>query len=277
MNRSLAARPIVTRAFSTRQSVVWSGHNKWSTIKHDKAKNDAERNKLFSKFAQRISLAVKSGGSSDPNLNLPLATAIELASKNNVTKKVIENAIKKGSGASSSKDAGNMEMCVYEGMGPGGVALVVEALTDNKNRTIGLVRSTFTKANGSMTPTLYFFHKQGYLVVQPPAELQRDDDRLLERLLELDGVQDLDTSSTDETTREIVTDTTATNTVAAALKSQGFHIAEIGLEYAAKPDMQVSVSDPETLQRIRKFLTALEDIEEVTDIYTNLQTGPSAT
>ncbi|QLL32232.1 hypothetical protein HG536_0C04010 [Torulaspora globosa] len=271
MNRCAALRTIATRGFSTGNAVVRSGHNKWSTIKHDKAKNDAERNKLFSKFAQRISLAVKLGGSSDPSLNIRLATAIELASKNNVTKKVIENAIKKGSGASAAaKGAGNMEMCLYEGMGPEGVALVVEALTDNKNRTIGLVRSAFTKANGSMTPTLYFFDKRGYVVARPPAELQGDDDRLLEKVLELDGVQDLETADEDPTCK-IVTETTATNTVAAALKQQGFEVAELGMEYAPKNDMRVSVTDQEALQRIRKFLTVLEEIEEVTDVYTNLQ------
>lgn len=160
MHGQLAFRTrILWRNFSTLNSRLLSGHNKWSSIKHDKAKNDVERNKLFSKFAQRISLAVKMGGNADPNLNLRLATAIELASKNNVTKKVIENAIKKGSGNGQTygKNGTNMETCVYEGMGPGGIALVVEALTDNKNRTIGLVRSTFTKASGSMTPTLFFF------------------------------------------------------------------------------------------------------------------------
>lgn len=269
MNRCLALRPTATRSFSTGHAVVWSGHNKWSTIKHDKAKNDAERNKLFSKFAQRISLAVKLGGSSDPSLNIRLATAIELASKNNVTKKVIENAIKKGSGASAAARGGsNMEMCVYEGMGPEGVALVVEALTDNKNRTIGLVRSAFTKANGSMTPTLYFFDKRGYVVATPPPELQDDDDKLLEKLLELDGVQDLET---EDRACKILTEPTATNAVAAALKLQGFQVSELGMEYAPKNDMRVAVTDQEALQRIRKFLAALEEIEEVTDVYTNLQ------
>ncbi|QLQ80490.1 hypothetical protein HG537_0D04900 [Torulaspora globosa] len=269
MNRCGTLRPIVTRKFSTGHGVVWSGHNKWSTIKHDKAKNDAERNKLFSKFAQRISLAVKLGGSSDPGLNIRLATAIELANKNNVTKKVIENAIKKGSGASATAKGGaGMEMCVYEGMGPEGVAFIVEALTDNKNRTIGLVRSAFTKANGSMTPTLYFFDKRGYVMANPPPELQDNDDRLLEQLLELDGVQDLETTTQ---TCKIITETTATNTVASALKQQGFQITELGIEYAPKNEMCVTVTDQDALQRINKFLTVLQDIDEVTDVYTNLQ------
>lgn len=273
MNRCVALAAVTTRQFTTRPGPLWSGHNKWSTIKHDKAKNDAERNKLFSKFAQRISLAVKSGGSTDPNLNIRLATAIELASKNNVTKKVIENAIKKGSGAASASTKGNMEMCLYEGMGPGGIALVVEALTDNKNRTIGLVRSAFTKANGSMTPTLYFFDKRGYVVARAPEHLHNNEDRLLEHVLELEGVQDLETATDpdDPAVCELSTDTTATNSVAAALKEQGFHIVEIGQEYAPKPDMQVAVTDQETLQKIAKFLAVLDDIEEVTDVYTNLQ------
>ncbi|QLG73261.1 hypothetical protein HG535_0E03450 [Zygotorulaspora mrakii] len=284
MSTSLLSRSLIhARNFSVLNSTLLSGHNKWSSIKHDKAKNDVERNKLFSKFAQRISLAAKLGGSPDPNLNIRLATAIDLASKNNVTKKVIENAIKKGSGGglANGKASTNMETCVYEGMGPGGIALVVEALTDNKNRTIGLVRSTFTKANGSMTPTLYFFDKRGYVVVNPPASLDTDEDKILESVLEVAGVEDMQKLQSDDPTDisdsygtdvfEITSDTTMANSVASALKTKGFRIQELGMAYVPKKDMMVHVKDPETRCKVDKFLALLDEIEEVTDIYTNMQ------
>lgn len=244
---------------------MWSGHNKWSTIKHDKAKNDVERNKLFSKFAQRVSLAVKLGGGTDPQLNMRLATAIEQASKNNVTKKVIENAIKKGAGQSTAKGQGATETCVYEGMGPAGVAFVVEALTDNKNRTVGLVRSAFTKAQGSITPTLYFFDKRGYVVVRPPPEL--GEAQLFDQVLDLDGVRDLETLP--DGSVEVATDPHQANAVAAALKQHHYALVELGVEQVPKQDMCVS-ADPEARQRVQKFLQVLDEIDDVTDVYHNL-------
>ena len=251
---------------------LYSGHNKWSTIKHDKAKNDAERNKLFTKYANQISLAVKlSGGNTDPNLNIRLGTAIEAATKNNVTKKVIENAIKKGSGTSLGSGKAGMETCVYEGMGPGGVAFVVEALTDNKNRTVGLVRSSFTKAAGSMSPTLFFFEKKGYVVVNSPAKYATEDE-ILERVLEIEGVEDLEAlEDTDlgPNTFEISTEPSSTNNVALVLKEEGFEIQDVGIGYVAKSDMLVHTSDADTKEKLLKFVNVLDSIEDVTAIHTN--------
>ncbi|SCV04114.1 LAMI_0H13520g1_1 [Lachancea mirantina] len=265
-------------------SRVMSGHNKWSTIKHDKAKNDAERTKIFSKFANQIALAVKMGGSADPALNLRLASAIELANKNNVTKRVIENAIKKGSGV-SDKGGAKAESCTYEGMGPGGVAFVVEALTDNKNRTIGLVRSTFTKANGSMTPTLYFFERRGFVVAQPPAHL-KDIEQVFEAVLDIDGVHDLSVlpaekettqaaqsaSQTEEIISEIYevsTEPGTANQTAALLKDRGFSIKEIGVDYIHKNDMATQIEDPDVQIKLDRFMQQLDEIEDVTAVYNN--------
>lgn len=271
------------RSFTTTISNC-SGHNKWSSIKHDKAKNDAERNKLFNKFANQVALAVKLGGSTDPIVNIRLATAIEQANKNNVTKRVIENAIKKGSGA-TSKDGAKAESCVYEGMGPGGVAFVVEALTDNKNRTIGLVRSAFSKANGSMTPTLYFFDKKGYVVVYPPKELD-DFDKVFEKVLEVDGVEDLEQLEQDESLSkeepegnepfasemyELSTEPSEANRIASSLKEQGFRINEVGLDYVPKSDMAIEVADQDTKLKLEKFMRQLDEIDDVTDFYTNVR------
>ncbi|CAI4039286.1 hypothetical protein SMKI_07G2670 [Saccharomyces mikatae IFO 1815] len=281
-----------SRSFSALNSSVGSGHNKWSTIKHGKAKNDAERNKINNKFANQIAMSVKLGnGITDPTMNIRLATSIELANKNNVSKKVIENAIRKGSGTSGSgKDSNASELCVYEGMGPGGVALVVEALTDNKNRTIGLIRSAFNKANGSMTPTLFFFDKRGYVTIQPPSELDTED-KVLESVLEIHGIEDItpvhedpqdtdcDTETETETTGptyEAVTEPSDTNKVAALLKERGFHIKDLGIGYNAKPDMAVSVQGDEILEKLQKLTAALEDIDEVTSLYTNASDAGNA-
>lgn len=268
------------RGFSSCRCVL-SGHNKWSTIKHDKAKNDAERNKLFNKFANQIALAVKMGGSPDPAINIRLATAIEMANKNNVTKKVVENAIKKGSGV-SDKDGSRTESCVYEGMGPGGIAFVVEALTDNKNRTIGLVRAAFGKANGSMTPTLFFFDRKGYVVVQPPKELDNYE-KVFEAVLELEGVDDLEQlpdeeGGKDETTPgcdpqvyELSTEPSQTNQIATGLKGQGFRIKEVGIGFVPKSEMEVEISDPETRAKLDKFIMQLDEIDDVTEIHCNVK------
>ncbi|CEP64135.1 post-initiation translation factor DPC29 LALA0_S10e03246g [Lachancea lanzarotensis] len=263
-------------------SAVLSGHNKWSTIKHDKAKNDAERNKLFNKFANQIALAVKlGGGSTDPSLNVRLAAAIESANKNNVTKRVVENAIRKGSGA-TGKDGARSEACTYEGMGPGGVAFVVEALTDNKNRTIGLVRSTFTKVGGSMTPTLYFFDRKGSVLVQPPANLV-DFDSVMEKVLELEAVEDLEDVKREEpcyeslkpdygsTIYEVSFDPAQTNQVASRLKESGFYVHDVNIGYVAKNDMMVDASDDEIQAKLVKFMEQLDEIEDVTGFYYNLK------
>ncbi|EDO16763.1 hypothetical protein Kpol_526p16 [Vanderwaltozyma polyspora DSM 70294] len=252
---------------------LFSGHNKWSTIKHDKMKNDSEKNKLFSKMANQISLAVKlGGGSTDPNLNVRLAAAMETAAKNNVTKKVIENAIKKASGTSNA-DKSQMEPCLYEGMGPGGTAFIVEALTDNKSRTVGLIRSAFTKAGGSMTPTLYFFDKKGYVVIEPPEEYNTED-KLLEKVLEVDGVEDLEKVKQEENEPvenifEITTDPVETNNVALSLKKDGFKINEVGIGYFAKSDMITEIKDEESKARLTKFLNVLDSIDDVTSIHNN--------
>ncbi|SCU98202.1 LADA_0H11298g1_1 [Lachancea dasiensis] len=274
---------LLVRPFSVCRPVL-SGHNKWSTIKHDKAKNDSERNKLFNKFANQIALAVKlGGGSSDPLLNVRLAAAIEAANKNNVTKRVVENAIRKGSGA-TSKDGAKSDTCVYEGMGPGGVAFVVEALTDNKNRTIGLVRSAFTKANGSITPTLYFFERKGSVVVQPPVAL-REFDQVMEKVLEIDGVEDLEVFEPQNTDKdalragygdmlyELSTDPVHANQVASVLKEGGFYIQEVNVAYVPKDDMAVEILDEETKAKLKKFMGQLDEIDDVTDFYYNLKTS----
>ena len=245
-----------------------AGHSKWANIKHTKAKNDAERTKIYNKMANQITVAVKLGGSADPAMNIRLSTAIELANKNNVTKKVIENVIKKGAGTSDGVGAG-AEPCTYEGIGPGGVAFVVEALTDNKNRTVGLVRSTFNKFNGNMAPTLYLFERKGYVVIEPSENQPTDFDSIMDIVLEIDGVEDLEQN---DALFEVLTEPQQTNKVAETLRSHGFHIREMGVEYVPNEDTAMPPVTEEELQtKLDKFVNQLEEIDEVTQIYTNIK------
>lgn len=236
-------------------------------------KNDAEKNKLINKFASQITIAVKSGGSGDPNMNIRLASAIELAYKNNVPKKVVENAVNRGLGVGGSKNAS--ELCVYEGIGPGGVAFVVESLTDNKNRTIALVRSAFNKIGGSMTPTLYFFERKGFLVVEPPESLSTEDE-VLEKVLDIEGVEDIkviedEGSDTDHPQYDVVTEVPLNNKVANSFKELDFKIHEMGLEYVPNQDTLVEVSDDEAKQKIQKLVNTLDELDDVTSVYTNMK------
>ncbi|CCH45712.1 hypothetical protein BN7_5297 [Wickerhamomyces ciferrii] len=260
ITRSLPLR-IPTRLFST-TPISLSGHSKWSTIKHDKAKNDAEKNKIANKFSNAIAVATKLGGS-DPSHNVRLATAIENAQKNNVLKKVIEQAIKRGAGIGSEKK--NVDTALYEGVGPGGVSFVVESLTDNKTRTIGLVRSAFTKAGGSLSPTLYQFDRRGLIVIEK-GELTFDD--IFEKVIEV-GAEDLEEIEGEDFI-EIITDPSDTGKIADELKKE-FTIKEVGISYIPKEDMLVDISDEDTKIKYDKFIAALEEISDVTDYYSNLK------
>lgn len=260
--------------YLSRGRVLLSGHNKWSTIKHDKMKNDAEKNKLINKFASQVTLAVKSGGSGDPNMNIRLASAIELAYKNNVPKKIVENAVNRGLGIGGSKTAS--ELCIYEGIGPGGVAFVVECLTDNKNRTISLVRSAFNKIGGSMTPTLYFFERKGYLVVEPPETLATEDE-VLEEVMDVEGIEDVkpieDTEDTEDGKQQydVITEVPMNNKAANSFKELGFKIQEMGLEYVPNQDTLMDITEEETLQKNQKLVNTLEELDDVISVYTNMK------
>ncbi|CDF88333.1 BN860_07690g1_1 [Zygosaccharomyces bailii CLIB 213] len=250
-----------------------SGHNKWSSIKHDKAKNDSQKNKLFSQFAQRISLAVKQGGSADPSLNIRLATALEQAQRYNVTKKVVENAIRKGAGISAPGEKPS-ESCLYEGIGPGGMAYVVEALTDNKNRTISLVRSVFNKAGGAMTPILYCFAKRGYVNVLCPKGM--DEEQVVMAILDVDGVEDYSKGSDIEASEKqdydssftVFTNPSDANKVAQKLQETKLHVSDVGVEYKAQDAIMETLKEEE-LKANDALERNLLEIEEVTDVYTN--------
>lgn len=254
-------RPLLSKRLFHCSSVASAGHNKWSKIKHDKAKNDALKNAGASKFANQIAVATKLGGP-DPSLNVKLASVIEQAQKANISKKVIENAIKRGSGDASSM-AGPATVVVYEGIA-NGVSFVVEALTDNKARSAANVKAAFTKANGSFAPTLYMFTKRGWIHVDASV------DSVFDKSIDL-GAQDIEEADAEGTTAYVYTEHADTKKVMEGLKDT-VKVLDFGIEYSANEDTAMSdesLSDDARVMH-EKLVKALDELDDVTEVYTNL-------
>ena len=237
-----------------------SGHSKWSSIKHKKGAADAKRGQLFSKLSRAIIVAAKEGGG-DPAGNLALQNAIEKARSYSMPKDNIERAIAKGSGADA--EAASFETVVYEGYGPEGVAVLVEALTDNRNRTASEVRHAFTKFGGNLGTTgavAWQFERRGVVLVSASGA---DEEELVTAAaeggaddVELDGSSFVVTS-----TPESLSD------VRRALQDGGFTVESV--ELAMVPKTTVAVSDESVARRIVKLVEGLEDTEDVQDVYAN--------
>jgi YebC/PmpR family DNA-binding regulatory protein len=237
-----------------------SGHSKWSSIKHKKGAADARRGQLFSKLSRAIIVAAKEGGA-DPDGNLALQNAIEKARSYSMPKDNIERAIAKGSGADA--DASSFETVVYEGYGPEGVAVLVEALTDNRNRTASEIRHAFTKHGGNLGTTgavAWQFERKGVAVV-PAAGVDEDALVLIAAEagaddVELDGSSFVVTSAPESLTA-----------VRQALGDAGLDVESV--ELAMVPKITVAVSDESTARKIVKLVEGLEDTEDVQDVYAN--------
>lgn len=238
-------------------TILYSGHNKWSTIKHDKMKNDAERNKTINKYVNQIGLAVKLK-------DTKISQLIEKATKENVPKKVIDNAIKKAEAAGNATSGGNINY--YEGMGPCGVAIIVETQTNNKNRTIALVRAQFNKhdLNLSSGSSLFFFNKLGKIKFVSPD----DYDTVFERLIDIEGIEELEQH---DNVYEVTTAPTLTNKIALEIRDHGFELEASAIEYIPKEDMRVHVHD-EQKEQLNHFIEELCSIEDVTNVYSNEST-----
>lgn len=235
-----------------------SGHSKWATIKHQKGAKDARRGKLFAKLIRGIEVAARTGGAT-PEGNPTLADAIQKAKDNSVPNDTIERAIKRGAG---DLEGQQLELVTYEGYGPGGVAMLVEALTDNRNRTASAVRHAFAKGGGNMAEAgsvAYLFNRKGQIVI--PAE-GVDEDRVMEVALEA-GAEDV--SSGDD--GFVVT--TAPNDlreVRAAFDRAG--IAYQSAEVTMVPTLSVPL-DREGAVKVLRLLDALEDLDDTQDVYSN--------
>jgi YebC/PmpR family DNA-binding regulatory protein len=237
-----------------------SGHSKWSSIKHKKGAADAKRGKLFSKLSRGIIVAAKEGGG-DPANNLALQNAIEKARSYSMPKDNIDRAIAKGSGAEADADA--FEPIVYEGYGPEGVAVIVEALTDNRNRTAADVRHLFAKNGGNLGATgavAWQFERRGVVVV--PAD-GVDEGELL--LVAADGgAEDVEEDG------DVFQVTSAPEDLAAvrqAIEAAGMTVDSAELQLV--PKTTVSVEDESKARQVMRLIDALEDNDDVQDVYAN--------
>ncbi len=237
-----------------------SGHSKWHNIQQKKGKTDAARANVFTKIGRELAVAVKEGGP-DPNSNSKLAQAIQKAKDNNMPNDNISRSIKKASG---ELGAINYEEMTYEGYGVGGTAIIVDALTDNKNRTAGDVRHLFDKFGGSMGTTgcvSFMFKRKGVITV---SREDIDEDSLTMIALELDGFEDINTE--DEDVFVIYTDTSSLQQVRSGLESNGVKVI------TAEPDMiPDNYVDPTEEQQatIIKMIDKLEELDDVQNVYHN--------
>ena len=237
-----------------------SGHSKWSSIKHKKGAADAKRGQLFSKLSRAIIVAAKEGGP-DPDGNLALQNAIEKARSYSMPKDNIERAIAKGSGADA--DASSYETVIYEGYGPEGVAVLVEAVTDNRNRTASEVRHAFTKHGGNLGTTgavAWQFERRGVVLV---AAAGADEDALVMTAAEA-GADDVEL---DGSSFVVTSAPEAVAPVRQALDDAGFAVESVDL--AMVPKTTVAVSDESTARRIMNLVEGLEETEDVQDVYAN--------
>ncbi|MBQ3104371.1 MAG: YebC/PmpR family DNA-binding transcriptional regulator [Lachnospiraceae bacterium] len=238
-----------------------SGHSKFANIKHKKEKNDAAKGKIFTIIGREIAVAVKEGGP-DPSNNFKLAQVISKAKANNMPNDTIERGIKKAAG-----DVGNVnyEYVTYEGYGPNGIAIIVQALTDNKNRTAGNVRSAFSKGQGNIgTPgcVSFMFDEKGQIIIDKE-ECDREADDLMMTALEA-GADDF---TEEEDNYEILTSPDCFEDVRQALESQG--IAMISAEVTMLPQTYVSLTDEGVVKNLRKTLDLLDNDDDVQAVYTN--------
>lgn len=187
-------------------------------------------------------------------------------------KKVVENAIKRGAGLDTGANKTNVETAVYEGIAPGNVSLVVEALTDNKNRTFSQIRGVFGKYGGNLSPTIFQFDRMGFVVIDV-SEIDTSFDDLFEKFIEIEGVEDIEEIVDDkERSIEIITEVANAGKVANEVKKlQEFKIKEVGISYIPKEDALVEISDEDTQAKFDKFINALEDVDDITDYFTTLK------
>ena len=238
-----------------------SGHNKWSTIKQKKGKNDAARAKVFTKIGRELMVAIRDGGSADPAVNSKLRDCIAKAKAANVPNDNIERAIKKAQGG----EGANYESVTYEGYGPCGVAVIVEALTDNRNRTAGEVRHYFDKFGGNMgTPGCvgFMFEKKGVLVIERE-ELEKDEDTVMEDALEA-GAADFEA---DEDIFTVYTEPDDLSAVRDDLIAKGYEFASAEVEQV--PSTYTRIDDPDVQTQMQKMLDMFDDNDDIQNVWHN--------
>lgn len=235
-----------------------AGHSKWANIQHRKNAQDAKRGKLFTKLIREITTAARMGGG-DPSSNPRLRIAVDKALGGNMTRDTIDRAIKRGAGG---LDDNNMEEIRYEGYGPGGVAVLVDCLTDNRNRTVSEVRHAFTKAGGNLGTSgsvAYLFVQKGLITFSD----QYSEEKILEAALEA-GANDVATN--DDKTMDVFTSPEDFHRIKEAMKTQALESSHA--EVAMIANTQVAVDD-ETAEKVLRLVDALEDLDDVQSVHTN--------
>ncbi len=240
-----------------------SGHSKFANIKHKKEKNDAAKGKIFTIIGREIAVAVKEGGA-DPANNSRLRDIIAKAKANNMPNDTIERGIKKAAGELGSV---NYEYVTYEGYGPGGIAVIVDALTDNKNRTASNVRNAFTKGSGSIGTqgcVSYMFDQKGQIIIDKE-ECDMEADDLMMAALDA-GAEDF---SEEEDSYEILTAPDDFSEVRQALEKEGISMASA--EVTMIPQTYVTLTDETALRQLNRTLDLLDEDDDVQAVYTNLE------
>lgn len=235
-----------------------AGHSKWANIKHRKALQDAKRGKVFTKYIREITVAARMGGPLVDD-NPRLRAVVDKALGANMTRDTIDRAIKRGAGGDDDK---NLDELTYEGYGPGGVAILVETMTDNVNRTVGEVRHAFSKAGGNLGTNgsvAYLFTRRGELSFAPGV----DEDALVEAAL---GAGAEDVVSHEDGSAEVITRFENFGLVQDTLKAAGFDADSAEVTMAA--EIQVDL-DAETAAKVMRLIDALEDLDDVQNVYSN--------
>lgn len=244
-----------------------SGHSKWSTIKRKKEKTDGQRAKIFTKIGRELIIAVREGGSSDPSVNTQLKDVIAKAKANNVPNENIERIIKKASGEGNNDNYENIQ---YEGYGPSGIAVIVETLTDNRNRTAADLRHYFDKFGGNMgTPgcVSFMFNQKGVLIIEKE---DRQEDKVMEDALEC-GASDF---TADSDVFEIITEMEDFRTVRDGLSARGYTF--ISAEIEQIPDVYTAITDSDAMVKMGRLLEMLEDNDDVQNVWHNWENAGEA-
>ncbi|MBU0483901.1 MAG: YebC/PmpR family DNA-binding transcriptional regulator [Proteobacteria bacterium] len=236
-----------------------SGHSKWANIKHRKGAADAKRGKIFTKLIKEITVAARMGGG-DPDGNPRLRSAIAAAKAVNMPKDNVDRGIKKGTG---DLEGVNYEEILYEGYGPGGVAVLVECMTDNRNRTVADIRSFFSKSGGNLGESgcvAWMFDKKGSILIDKEGV---DEEKLMELALEV-GAEDV---VEEEGAFQVLTNPDDFNTVREALEGGGFSFVEATISMI--PQNEIEVTEEKTAKALMKLLDNLEDNDDVQNVHAN--------
>ncbi len=236
-----------------------AGHSKWANIKHRKAAQDAKRGKVFTKLIRELVIATKQGGPA-PEDNPRLRTAIDKALGSNMTRDTIDRAVARGAG---TNEADNMEELVYEGYAPGGIAVLVEVMTDNRNRTVAEVRHAFSKRNGNLGTdgsVAYLFARKGQITFAPGA----DEDLVMDIALEA-GAEDM--VANDDGSLDVTTAWEELGAVKTALEEAGLKPEDAEVTMIASTTVPV---DADGAEKIMAMVDALEDLDDVQNVYTNV-------